>query len=66
MGIALAFLRSKGLELVNIDATNIVSGNPTLTLGMIWIIILKFQVMHVHCHLATVVVLPSNTISSVT
>ena len=42
--MALCFLHERGLQLVNIDATNITSGDATLTLGMLWIIILKFQV----------------------
>ncbi|XP_063686514.1 alpha-actinin-3-like [Bolinopsis microptera] len=44
VGMALTFLHSKGLKTVNIDATNITSGDSTLTLGMLWIIILKFQI----------------------
>ena len=43
--MALTFLHSKGLKTVNIDATNITSGDSTLTLGMLWVIILKFQVL---------------------
>ena len=43
--MALCFLHERGLQLVNIDATNITSGDATLTLGMLWIIILKFQVV---------------------
>ncbi|KAL5267299.1 hypothetical protein ACHWQZ_G004368 [Mnemiopsis leidyi] len=42
--MALSFLHDRGLQLVNIDATNITSGDATLTLGMLWIIILKFQI----------------------
>ncbi|GAB1603133.1 hypothetical protein Ahia01_000593700, partial [Argonauta hians] len=42
--ISLDFLRYKGIKLVNIRADEIVDGNPKLTLGLIWTIILHFQV----------------------
>ncbi|CAG5131559.1 unnamed protein product, partial [Candidula unifasciata] len=41
--IALDFLRMKGIKLVNIRSDEIVDGNPKLTLGLIWTIILHFQ-----------------------
>ncbi|XP_052827043.1 plectin isoform X3 [Octopus bimaculoides] len=41
--ISLDFLRYKGIKLVNIRADEIVDGNPKLTLGLIWTIILHFQ-----------------------
>jgi dystonin len=41
---ALHFLRSKKIKLVNIRSEDIVDGNPKLTLGLIWTIILHFQV----------------------
>lgn len=41
---ALDFLRYKKIKLVNIRAEDIVDGNPKLTLGLIWTIILHFQV----------------------
>lgn len=41
---ALHFLRCKGVKLVNIRSEDIVDGNPKLTLGLIWTIILHFQV----------------------
>ncbi|KAL0277318.1 UNVERIFIED_CONTAM: hypothetical protein PYX00_004653 [Menopon gallinae] len=40
----LDFLRYKKIKLVNIRAEDIVDGNPKLTLGLIWTIILHFQV----------------------
>lgn len=43
---ALDFLRYKKIKLVNIRAEDIVDGNPKLTLGLIWTIILHFQVSH--------------------
>ncbi|XP_070183083.1 alpha-actinin-4-like [Littorina saxatilis] len=42
--IALDFLRLKGIRLVNIRSDEIVDGNPKLTLGLVWTIILHFQV----------------------
>ncbi|KAF7283061.1 hypothetical protein GWI33_001516 [Rhynchophorus ferrugineus] len=40
---ALHFLRCKNVKLVNIRSEDIVDGNPKLTLGLIWTIILHFQ-----------------------
>ncbi|XP_067144023.1 microtubule-actin cross-linking factor 1 isoform X6 [Centruroides vittatus] len=42
--IALDFLRYRKIKLVNIRADDIVDGNPKLTLGLIWTIILHFQI----------------------
>nr|XP_039147718.1 dystonin isoform X44 [Drosophila simulans] len=42
--MALDFLRYKKIKLVNIRAEDIVDGNPKLTLGLIWTIILHFQI----------------------
>ncbi|XP_041483855.1 spectrin beta chain-like [Lytechinus variegatus] len=41
---ALAFLRKRKIKLVNIRNEDIVDGNPKLILGLIWTIILHFQV----------------------
>ena len=41
---ALHFLHCKKIKLVNIRSEDIVDGNPKLTLGLIWTIILHFQV----------------------
>lgn len=40
----LNFLRFKRIKLVNIRSEDIVDGNPKLILGLIWTIILHFQV----------------------
>uniref|UniRef100_A0A5S6QD68 Calponin-homology (CH) domain-containing protein n=1 Tax=Trichuris muris TaxID=70415 RepID=A0A5S6QD68_TRIMR len=40
----LSFLRSLNVKLVNIRAEDIVDGNTKLTLGLVWTIILHFQV----------------------
>uniref|UniRef100_A0A7M4FE70 Calponin-homology (CH) domain-containing protein n=1 Tax=Crocodylus porosus TaxID=8502 RepID=A0A7M4FE70_CROPO len=45
--IALDFLKQRQVKLVNIRNDDITDGNPKLTLGLIWTIILHFQVgMH--------------------
>ncbi|XP_068893478.1 microtubule-actin cross-linking factor 1 isoform X26 [Tenebrio molitor] len=41
---ALHFLHCKKIKLVNIRSEDIVDGNPKLTLGLIWTIILHFQI----------------------
>jgi spectrin beta len=41
---ALTFLSSQRVHLENMGAHDIVDGNPRLTLGLIWTIILRFQV----------------------
>ncbi len=48
VGMALHFLHANHVKLENISADNIVDGNPTLTLGLIWTIILRFQVSEIH------------------
>lgn len=52
--MALDFLRYKKIKLVNIRAEDIVDGNPKLTLGLIWTIILHFQVSRRPSFLANV------------
>ena len=44
---ALRFLRYKEIKLVNIRGEDIVDGNPKLTLGLIWTIILRFQIQEI-------------------
>ncbi|MGH0177752.1 UNVERIFIED_CONTAM: hypothetical protein FKN15_075968 [Acipenser sinensis] len=41
--IALDFLKQRQVKLVNIRNDDITDGNPKLTLGLIWTIILHFQ-----------------------
>uniref|UniRef100_A0A671NAY2 Microtubule-actin cross-linking factor 1-like n=1 Tax=Sinocyclocheilus anshuiensis TaxID=1608454 RepID=A0A671NAY2_9TELE len=43
--IALDFLKQRQVKLVNIRNDDITDGNPKLTLGLIWTIILHFQVI---------------------
>lgn len=42
---ALRFLAGKRIKLVNINAADLVDGRPAVVLGLIWTIILYFQVM---------------------
>ncbi|CAL4125335.1 unnamed protein product, partial [Meganyctiphanes norvegica] len=42
--LTLDFLRYRKIKLVNIRCEDIVDGNPKLTLGLIWTIILHFQI----------------------
>jgi len=44
VNFALQFLTKEGIKLVGIDGGNIVDGNLKLILGLIWIIILRFQI----------------------
>lgn len=44
---ALDFIASKGVRLVSIGAEEIVDGNPKMTLGMIWTIILRFAIQDI-------------------
>jgi filamin len=44
VNIALDFLKAEGIKLVNIGSSDIVSGNPRLTLGLIWTLILRYQI----------------------
>lgn len=46
---ALSFLRRKNVKLVNIRPDDITDGNPKLILGLIWTIILHFQVSIESC-----------------
>ncbi|XP_052327792.1 microtubule-actin cross-linking factor 1-like [Oncorhynchus keta] len=50
--IALDFLKQRQVKLVNIRNDDITDGNPKLTLGLIWTIILHFQVCAALCLLA--------------
>ncbi|XP_075387998.1 nesprin-2 isoform X2 [Tenrec ecaudatus] len=41
---ALAFLRNRSIKLINIHVTDIIDGNPSIILGLIWTIILHFHI----------------------
>uniref|UniRef100_A0A8C4QV05 Calponin-homology (CH) domain-containing protein n=1 Tax=Eptatretus burgeri TaxID=7764 RepID=A0A8C4QV05_EPTBU len=44
IGTALKFLESQRIKLVNINASDIADGKPSIVLGLTWIIILYFQI----------------------
>ncbi|XP_039384232.1 dystonin isoform X8 [Mauremys reevesii] len=46
--IALDYLKKHQVKLVNIRNDDITDGNPKLTLGLIWTIILHFQISDIH------------------
>ncbi|XP_008844740.1 dystonin isoform X13 [Nannospalax galili] len=46
--IALDYLKRRQVKLVNIRNDDITDGNPKLTLGLIWTIILHFQISDIH------------------
>lgn len=41
---ALRFIKFQGLKLVNIGAADIQTGTPTCILGLIWTLILRYQI----------------------
>jgi spectrin beta len=47
VGKALGFLKANKVKLENISAENIADGHPRLTLGLIWTIILRFQIQEI-------------------
>ena len=47
---ALQILRDYRIKLVNINNNDIVDGNPKLTLGLVWSIILHWQVSKERYH----------------
>uniref|UniRef100_A0A3P8WQC3 Calponin-homology (CH) domain-containing protein n=1 Tax=Cynoglossus semilaevis TaxID=244447 RepID=A0A3P8WQC3_CYNSE len=44
IGTALNFLEGRKIKLVNINSTDIVDGRPAIVLGLVWTIILYFQI----------------------
>ncbi|XP_066922248.1 filamin-A-like isoform X11 [Clytia hemisphaerica] len=44
IAIALKFIEDENIKLVNIDASDILKGNLKLILGLIWTLILKYQI----------------------
>ncbi len=44
LAIALKFLQAEGVVLVNIGAEDIHSGNSNIILGLIWTLILRYQI----------------------
>ena len=60
---ALRFLRYKEIKLVNIRGEDIVDGNPKLTLGLIWTIILHFQVGNFYLHTIRITEIPNRIVA---
>ncbi|KAK6323661.1 hypothetical protein J4Q44_G00060000 [Coregonus suidteri] len=58
--IALDFLKQRQVKLVNIRNDDITDGNPKLTLGLIWTIILHFQSGSNHLETEVVTILRAN------
>lgn len=52
---ALQFLASKRIKLVNINPADLVDGRPPVVLGLIWTIILFFQVSKFDLYLFAVI-----------
>ena len=48
---ALQILEQNNVKLVNISSNDIVDGNPKLTLGLVWSIILHWQVKYHRYHI---------------
>jgi len=48
---ALQFLKDQRVHLENMGSHDIVDGNPRLSLGLIWTIILRFQVCIINSNL---------------
>uniref|UniRef100_A0A2K6FJQ6 Nesprin-2 n=1 Tax=Propithecus coquereli TaxID=379532 RepID=A0A2K6FJQ6_PROCO len=44
IGHALTFLKNRSIKLINIHVADIVDGNPSIILGLIWTIILHFHI----------------------
>jgi len=44
LDVALKFIASRGVKLVGIGTTDIADGNRTLTLGLVWTLILRFAI----------------------
>jgi len=44
LNVALDFIKEEGLKLVNIDASDLHKGTPKLVLGLIWTLILRYQI----------------------
>uniref|UniRef100_A0A3B5AGS9 Calponin-homology (CH) domain-containing protein n=1 Tax=Stegastes partitus TaxID=144197 RepID=A0A3B5AGS9_9TELE len=69
IGTALKFLEGRKIKLVNIHATDIADGRPSIVLGLIWTIILYFQtkyfLLHILIHNLPALQALSNSNSSV-
>ncbi|XP_029943268.1 nesprin-1-like [Salarias fasciatus] len=60
IGTALKFLEGRKIKLVNIHATDIADGRPSIVLGLIWTIILYFQIEELTSNLPALQALSSS------
>ncbi|XP_060687141.1 nesprin-1-like [Hemiscyllium ocellatum] len=63
IGTALKFLEGRRIKLVNINSTDIVDGRPSIVLGLIWTIILYFQIEELTSNLSLLSSLSGSTSS---
>uniref|UniRef100_A0A3B3DBY4 Calponin-homology (CH) domain-containing protein n=1 Tax=Oryzias melastigma TaxID=30732 RepID=A0A3B3DBY4_ORYME len=63
IGTALKFLEGRKIKLVNINSTDIVDGRPSIVLGLVWTIILYFQIEELTSSLPELPLLSSSTSS---
>ncbi|XP_056332375.1 LOW QUALITY PROTEIN: nesprin-1 [Danio aesculapii] len=63
IGTALKFLEGRKIKLVNINATDIADGRPSIVLGLMWTIILYFQIEELTSNLPALQALSSSASS---
>uniref|UniRef100_A0A3B3H3T0 Calponin-homology (CH) domain-containing protein n=1 Tax=Oryzias latipes TaxID=8090 RepID=A0A3B3H3T0_ORYLA len=63
IGTALKFLEGRKIKLVNINSTDIVDGRPSIVLGLVWTIILYYQIEELTSSLPELPLLSSSTSS---
>uniref|UniRef100_A0A8D1JB41 Calponin-homology (CH) domain-containing protein n=1 Tax=Sus scrofa TaxID=9823 RepID=A0A8D1JB41_PIG len=63
IGTALKFLEGRKIKLVNINSTDIADGRPSIVLGLMWTIILYFQIEELTSNLPQLQSLSSSTSS---
>ncbi|EPQ19233.1 Nesprin-1 [Myotis brandtii] len=63
IGTALKFLEGRRIKLVNINSTDIADGRPSIVLGLVWTIILYFQIEELTSNLPQLQTLSSSTSS---
>ncbi|XP_027759675.1 nesprin-1 isoform X4 [Empidonax traillii] len=63
IGTALKFLEGRRIKLVNINSTDIADGRPSIVLGLVWTIILYFQIEELTSNLPQLQSLSSSTSS---
>uniref|UniRef100_A0A8C5RH19 Spectrin repeat containing nuclear envelope protein 1 n=1 Tax=Laticauda laticaudata TaxID=8630 RepID=A0A8C5RH19_LATLA len=63
IGTALKFLEGRRIKLVNINSTDIADGRPSIVLGLVWTVILYFQIEELTSNLPQLQSLCSSTSS---